>query len=322
MTENEIIIADGFSDEEYIAMLQSSIRYALISKPFTIRRIGNQSLEQAILNIFKGKLAEELFCGFCHENNIAIDRKTCETAFWKTDRRDFIMNGMEWDIKNNFIYHPGDVLTAYPYTHLPALIPNRRPGDQWDSRDEIKNPGVSHGVGFVFTFLKAADTRDEKAAPRFFNFRITPEQKEYIEALEAKHRGIPATHPPFSEEKFWETMADQGPLDFVSLNFRPHLVITGYAGNSGWNWFKNTGPGDTHFHYHDYLKKGWYAKNDRGSCNFLHDTLWTTITNATVPVGHLPSFLSLFPHLTVRIKKGRINSSPVATASAYPGGVA
>ncbi len=302
MSENEIIVVDQIPPADYDSLLKSCIRYALISKPFTIRRVGNQSLDQAILNIFKGKLAEALFRYFCEKNDIPADFDACSTPFWQVDNRDFILNGKEWDIKNNFIYHPGDVLTAYPYTHLPALIPNRKPGDQWDSRDEIKNPGLSHGTAYVFTFLKGASIKNGKRHNHFYDFRISAEQLQLIEKLEKRYNGKAPDAQPFTEEQFWNEMQKRGSLDFIELNYRPSLIITARADQSHWNLFKNTGPGDTNNNFQQYIKPYWYRKSGRGSINFMNRTFWTTLTNATCPVSVLPSFLSLFPQLRENIR--------------------
>ncbi|MFN2394764.1 MAG: hypothetical protein ABR597_03655 [Bacteroidales bacterium] len=306
MIENEIIIVDQIPPADYDALLNECIRYAMISKPFTIRRVANQSLAQAILNIFKGKLAEELFRYFCEKNDIPADFDGCTTPFWQTDNRDFILNDLEWDIKNNYIYHPGDVLTSYNYFDLPALIPNRKPGDQWDSRDEIKNPGLCKGTGYVFTFLKGASIENRKRQNHFYNFSISAEQMSLIEKLEKRYRGKSHFEQPFTEQQFWDEMKKRGSLDFIELNYRPNLVITARADQSHWYLFKNTGPGDAHNNFQQYLKPYWYRKSGRGSINFMKRTFWTTLTNATCPVSALPSFLSLFPQLRDNINCGRI----------------
>ena len=306
MLLTETIIIDQIPPADYNALLNTCIRYALISKPFTIRRVGNQSLDQAILNIFKGKLAEALFRYFCEKNDIPADFDACSTPFWEVDNRDFILNGKEWDIKNNFIYHSGDVFTAYPYTNLPALIPNRKPGDQWDSRNEIKNPGLSRGTAYVFTFLKGASIENGKRHNHFYDFRISAEQMSMLEKLEKRYQGKSVSAQPFTEEQFWAEMEKRGSLDFIELNYRPQLIITARADQSHWHLFKNTGPGDPDNNFQQYLKPYWYCKSGRGSINFMNRTFWTTLTNATCPVSALPSFLSLFPQLRENIRCGRV----------------
>jgi len=314
MNENEVILVDQLSNNEYDSLVSNCIKYAIISKPFTIRRIGNQSLEQAILNIFKGKIAEAIFQFFCNANNIFLDWDTCTTPFWQVDKRDFILNSNEWDIKNNFMYHSGNVLQNYRYIDLPCLIPNRfqtnngRSGDQWSTRNEIKNTGCGlTSVSYIFSFLKASDLdANGQRRNEFYTFNITQQQLAFIDGLEKRYDGLPKEQEPFTEEWFWQEMASRGSLNFIHLNFRPYLVITGYANNNSWTQFRDTGPFDRNNNWQTYLQPRWYTKTANGSCNFMNGTLWTTITNSTLPVSQLNSFLSLFPQLRTQINYGRI----------------
>lgn len=123
MIEREVIVLNSIPEAEHENLLEACVRYAIISLPFTTNRMGISSERQRILNIAKGKIAEALYWFFCKHNQIRPDFKSCATEFWDVYKRDFLLNGYEWDIKNNFIYHKGD----HPgnYVHLPALIPNR-----------------------------------------------------------------------------------------------------------------------------------------------------------------------------------------------------
>ena len=300
MQENEVIVVNGIPQVEYLSLIEECIKYALISKPFTIRRIGSQTLEQAILNIFKGKIAEALFKQFCFHNAITLDWETCTTPFWQIDRRDFILKQLEWDIKNNFIYHAGDLLQTYNYTDLPCLIPNKKAGDQWSTRNEIKNT-ISLGTSYLFSFLKSASLNNNKRGPDFYNFTISDQQLSFIDALENQYRGFPTDAEPFSEEWFWNEMRKRGSLDFIQLSFLPHLIITGYANINHWNLFKDTGPYDRFNNFQNYLNPRWYVKSNNGYPNFMNGTFWATISNSTVPVSSLPSFLSLYPNLRQNI---------------------
>lgn len=314
MEPNEIIVVDGIPNNAYDSLIDDCIKYALISKPFTIRRIDKQTLEMAILNIFKGKIAESLFQYFCNANNIILDWDSCTTPFWQVDKRDFILNNKEWDIKNNFLYHTGNELTNIQYTDLPCLIPNRfsprngRPGDQWHTRNEIKNIGnMITGVSYVFTFLKSQDLlANGQRSNEFFRFTITQEQLAFINNLENQYNGLPTDIEPYSEDWFWQQMMNRGSLDFIRLNYRPFLVITGYANSDHWNLFRDTGPFDRDNNWQTYLPPRWYTKTGSGSCNFMNGTLWTTITNATIPASYLPSFFSLFPQLRININCARL----------------
>jgi hypothetical protein len=314
MNENEVILVDQIPNNIYDSLIKDCIKYAIISKPFTIRRIRNQSLEQAILNIFKGKIAEALFQFFCNSNNINLDWNTCTTPFWQVDKRDFILNSNEWDIKNNFLYHRESVLQNHRYIDLPCLIPNRfqpsnnRSGDQWSTRNEIKNNGIGlTGVSYIFSFLKAADLDvNGQRGTEFYNFNITHEQIAFIGELERKYNGLPTQQEPFTEEWFWQEMVRRGSLDFIHLNFRPYLIITGYADNNSWTIFRDTGHFDSQNNWQTYLQTRWYTKTAKGSINFMNGTLWTTITNATAPTSQLNSFLSLSPQLRDQMNYGRL----------------
>jgi hypothetical protein len=309
MIENDVIIVDGFSNDEFDALTDACIRYAIISKPFTIRRIDRQSLQQAVLNIFKGKLAEALFRCFCEKNNIILDWVSPSTPFWKIDKRDFIYQQTEWDIKNNYIYHSHDILHPYHYTDLPALIPNRKQGDQWDKRLETKNPGICNSVGHIFTFIRGANIENGKRGNDFYTFEITREQLELIERAEKKYGGHPVAEEPFKEDRFWAEMKKRGGYNFIKINFRPFLIITAYATANHWHFFRDTGPLDISNHYQSAIQPQWYSRSPKGSVNFLNGTLWPTITNATAPIHKLPSFASLFPQLKDTIVYGKFKES-------------
>ena len=255
----------------------------------------------SILNIFKGKIAESIFRFFCINNNIEIDWETPSTPFWTIDKRDFITNSIEWDIKNNFIYHDGDELMNYNYSDLPVLIPNRRANDQWGTKNQIKNAGICLSTSYIFSFLKSASLQNGNRGADFMELNISQEQLNFIENLEIRYNGIPTHNEPFTEEWFWTEMANRGDLNFIQLRFRPHLIITAIANHNHWGLFRDTGPFDRANNFQTYIAPRWYTKTNSGSCNFMNGTLWTTITNSTLPVSNLPSFLSLFPHLNNNI---------------------
>jgi len=104
MSESEIIIVDGIPSNEYDQLINECVRYSIISLPFTVDRMSIPNEKQRALNIAKGKVAEALFKFFCNNNNLNPDFDTCTTPFWTVDKRDFILDSCEWDIKNNFIY--------------------------------------------------------------------------------------------------------------------------------------------------------------------------------------------------------------------------
>jgi hypothetical protein len=304
MFEKEVILLDHVPDDEYDRLLDSCVKYALLSFPFTVNRMSIDSIRQRILNIAKGKIAEALFWFFCKHNNICPDFKCCRTAFWETDKKDFILGEKEWDIKNNFIYH---ATTHFEnYIHLPALIPNRFDGDQWSKRFKTTIT-KSKGVNYLFTFLKNAGlNKFKERETEFLKLLINNDQERFLEGLYTRYKGKSQRKEPYTTEWFWQHMKEAGPQPYYYLMERPSLAITGFADKTLFYLFKDTGPGAP-FSYQEFIDPVWYTRSaTKGSINFLNSTLWTTIKNATCPVAELPSFLSLFPHLKQNIRFGRI----------------
>lgn len=306
MNENEVIIVNGIPNSSYDDLIKECVRYAIISLPFTVDRMSIPDEKYRALNIAKGKVAESLFQFFCEANDINPDFNSCSTEFWTVDKRDFILRDKEWDIKNNFIYASHELLEGN-YTDLPALVPNRRDGDQWSKRNQNVVAGTE-GVEFLFSFLKNATLTNGSRGNPFLEIVLTREQQDFLRELYTKYRGLPQLKEPFSEEWFWNEMNSRGGLNFYRLNSRPFLVITSYANSAHWNEFKNTGRFDRQNNFQTYVAPRWYVKTQKGSCNFLAGTMWTTITNSTIPISRLPSFLSLFPQLNNRIVFGEIKS--------------
>lgn len=303
MTENEVIIVDGFTENEYNSLIVDCVKYAILSLPFTVNRMSISDENQRILNIAKGKIAEALFQLFCIKNNIQIDFDSCTTPFWTVDKRDFILKKNEWDIKNNFIYHKKNGFQGN-YVDLPALVPNRFEGDQWFKRNENLIAG-NEGVSFLFTFLKNADLTNGRRGKEFLEIHINEKQENFIGELYLEYKGNPQSREPFTSQFFWDKMNQLGNDKYYTLHAKPSLIITGYADNTHWSLFKDTGPYDRYNNFQTYINPRWYTKSGKGSCNFLNGTLWTTITNSTIPIAELPSFLSLFPNLKGNLKAAK-----------------
>ncbi|KAA6340376.1 hypothetical protein EZS27_011751 [termite gut metagenome] len=307
MIENEVIIVNGIPDDNYQMLIEECVKYAIISLPFTVDRMSIPNAVKRALNITKGKVAEALFKYFCNSNNIHPDFDSCTTPFWTIDKKDFLLNDGEWDIKNNFLYHTNDLLQSYNYTNLPALIPNSFSGDQWSKRDEhIFN--TNHESNFLFTFLKNADLVNGNRGEEFLEIVLTNDQQSFINELYDKYEGRPQSCQPFFEQWFWDEMNKRGGHQYFEIHFKPCLIITAYANSNYWNLFKNTGRLDNANNFQTHLNPPWYIKTPKGSCNFLSGTLWTTTTNSTIPVSQLPSFLSLFPTLRNNINCAIIKS--------------
>ena len=305
MNENEVIVVDRIPQSIYDTLVEKAVLYSIISLPFTTDRMNIPDESRRALNIAKGKIAEYLFQYFCENNNILVDFKPCSTPFWTVDNKDFIMNNSEWDIKNNYIYHASDTLTNYNYIDLPALIPNRNSGDQWSKKDTILSKCVTNSE-VLFTFIKGADLNNNQRGKDFLEIILDSKQIKYLRILYAKYQGKPQNSAPFSKKIFWSVMKKLGGQLFHKIHYYPHLIITGYANNNYWYLFKNTGRFNRENNYQNHISPRWYTKSYSGSCNFLNGTFWTTITNATVPISLLPSFLSLYPNLNKSINFGRI----------------
>lgn len=312
MKENETIIVNGIPAADYDNLILECVKYSIISLPFTVDRIKIDNETRRVLNIAKGKIAEALFRYFCVKNNIFPDFKSCATPFWTTDRRDFILNRDEWDIKNNFIYHPGRLLPNSNYSDLPALVPNRYDGDQWSKRVSREFPETS-SVHFLFTFLQNAEPMDNKnRGKEFLEITLSEGQRQFLRELYGRYKGRPQPSRPFAENGFWTEMRERGNLSLYQLHFKPPLIITSYANSSHWPMFKDTGKSDPNNNFHSYLNPGWYDMYDTGALSFMSGTLWTKITNATCPVSLLPSFLSLYPHLRNKINCAEIKSEGIS----------
>ena len=280
MKEDEVIVVDGIGHADYDSLITDCVKYAIISLPFTVNRMDIPDFKKRAKNIDKGKIAEALFQLFCRANNINADFDACATPFWTVDNRDFLLNGYEWDIKNNFYYCSGDIYSG-KYTHFPALIPNRYDGDQWSKRDCCRHLGAN-GVKFLFSFLKGADLENDERGQEFLDINMSQDQLNLISKLHKYYNGQPQQKRPFSEDKFWKRFGN-GDTSLFSLHNRPSLVITAVAGEGDWDKFQNTDP-----------------------TKFLNGTICTKITNKTCPISQLPSFLSLYPHLREKIVLGHI----------------
>ena len=290
MNEDEVIVVDGIPDDAYRSIVEESLRYAILSLAFTVNRMALNSLKSRLINIAKGKIAEKLFFFFARRNAIPLDTTPCRTPFYQVDRRDFILNDLEWDIKNNFLFHSGDLLPDF-YTHLPALVPDRNSRDQWAKRYEKQIP-ASKGVAFLFTFMKLSDRRGN-SFPRFFDLELSKAQLDLLHRAHSKYRGKAQTKAPFREEVFWKEWQksnERKTIDFKINNF-PALIITAYATENEFNRFQP-------------------LPEDR---MFVNGALHTRIRNRSVPVKELPSFASLFPHLRENLQVAHFRDFPTVS---------
>lgn len=289
MKESEIIILNDIPSQIYYSIIKESAIYAVISLPFTVNRMRIDSLDRRIENITKGKIAEKLFKYYCEINSISADFKSTSTPFYKADKRDFLLHGYEWDIKNNFIHHDGNILVDFKYKDLPALIPDRHDKDQWAKREKLYF-NESKGVCFLFTFLKATDKNSRN---QFITINLSEDQQAFLWDLIKKYSGKEFTEEPFNPEWFWSKMKEyKNDIPSLQINDLPNLVITGYADMEIFDQFMVTNS-DNDQNFITYINPQWYQlvrKSDRQLIKFLNGTIWTRIPNATLPVSKLKPF--------------------------------
>lgn len=279
---------NGIATPTYNLLIEKAVRYALISVSFTYNRMDLRNLKQKIRNIAKGQIAELLFHCFCVENNIAVDFDSCSTPFFLPDKRDFLADHHEWDLKNNFLYHAEDIIApTINYTDLPALVPNSYDGDQWSKRDQ-RMMGDSLGVRFLFTYMKLREHRE--GFQNFFDINLSQDQQQLIADTYEKHRRNHISSEPFTSESFFDQL--QFDRNQLIINDHPHLVITGYADQRHWQLFENSG---------------------EEKQNYCGGLLYTRINNSLTQVKNLPSFLSLYPHLKEKIKCATLRNAVAGT---------
>jgi hypothetical protein len=290
MNASEVIIFDGVSPEIYQKIADKAVRYAMISLPFTFNRMVINDSERRIQNIAKGKIAELLFRYYCHVHQIPADFERCTTPFWSIDQRDFILAGKEWDIKNNFFHPKPGITLPECMTGFPALIPNHHAKDQWTKRNTTSF-NSSAGVGYVFTFMPLTKA-GSLTGNAFFEIILSDQTKAFINNLCKEYAGKKPTKQPFDETWFWEQAGIINDQSIAVLHDFPALYITGYVSSDQFYLFKNTGKDHVRSEYVNFNDRQWYVKDSK-KLNFMNGMLFTTITNATCPVGLLPAFADL-----------------------------
>ncbi len=282
MDASEIIIYKGGTSEDYDRILYEAVEYALISYPFTINRMGLAAMNQRIINIAKGKLAEGLLAAYALDHGLDMNFSSGSSPFWMRDLFDFSWKGYSWDVKNNFIYHAGETIPPEMYLKLPAIVPNRYEHDQWIQA------GKDAKKAFLFTYMRQAEAR--KAQP-IFSLYYSDGTKRFLRDLSTRYLDNLPTETPFTEDWFQHTMIEAGGKPEIVVHHRPSLVITGICMTRHRDHFADT-DGKNCFGYARYNKK-WYEVRPQGGLSFMNGVLETKIKNATCPVGFLPGFKSL-----------------------------
>lgn len=206
-------------------LLEQQVRYGIISIPFTYDRMHyNLDILRRVSNIIKGKIAEELFFLYAKSINLSIDSSSCQTPFYRTDKRDFLYNGLEWDIKNNFVLKEFEKINA---SCLPALVPE----DQWAKRT-IKKFTSSSGVGFCFTFMEKLGGGEPVSVS------LSSEQDAFLRELYRKYQGSEQSSQPYSENWFFDKF---GKITYKH-NFKHRILVAGYCIPDMHSMFKSCSP--------------------------------------------------------------------------------
>ncbi len=271
----------------YLQVVSESIRYALLSFPFTVNRMRLVNIQQRIGNIVKGKIAEGLLREYARQRGLPFDFEAGATPYFLPDRFDFSFGKYAFDLKNNFIYHQGDMLEPDAYMKLPALVPHRFEGDQWSKRDAVVQTGQGDELekAFLFSYLKQADQRN---APPFLRLFFNVKGTAFLEGIANDHKGIMPETAPYDADAQIALLKSRHAVPDFKLFAMPALVITGMATKNDWKLFGDTDGISEHAYYH-YTGK-WYEVRDDGGLAFCSGQIHTRIRNATCPVGFLPPF--------------------------------
>ena len=272
MESTELLVLDGIDSLQYDRIMREVISSSLLTFPFTYQQVELRQIKIKIEKLIKGKLAEALFKFFSEENHLPLNFEACETSYNQPKKRDFIYENIEFYLINNYLYHPNQLLKPQDYLELPALLPNKHQFDFWSQRDQCKFAESKH-VGFVFTFLKNADSFGPKK--QFFEFDITLAQIKFLQELRQSYGNTKVPIKPFDEHFFWEEFLNRGgPFEF-NFNHKPYLVIGAVASAKQWLKFQDMGN-----------QPRTYGKQ----------VLKTVIPNMAARLRDLPSFYSILPH--------------------------
>ncbi len=282
MDNAETLVMDKLDSLQYDRIMREVISTSLLSFPFTYQQVELRQIKLKIEKLIKGKFVDGLFKIFCEANHLPVAFDACETGYHTPKKRDFLFDKIEFDLINNYVYHPNQLLDAGTYLELPALIPNKHQWDYWARRNHCKFAG-SRNVGFVFTFLKNDDNYGNRK--QFFEFDISIAQIKFLQELRQSYGNTKVPTKPFDEGFFWEEFLNRGgPFEF-SFNHKPILVIGPVASGNQWQLFEDLG---------------------KQPHTFGKQVLKTIISNMACKWRELPSFYSILPTLQQEIKLGSL----------------
>ena len=229
----DIIVFDNFSEKEYDDAIKQAVSYGILSVPYTYDRfhLGNsiRGIRERIRRIAKGKLAEKLFELYCNVNGVPISKKETETPFWRYDKKDFEINGVKFDLKNNFLTKGNGIVTD-EVLDFPALIPV----------DQYKE-----NTGYIFSFMKGRDA---------FELNLSDDVIYEISQYNNGCCGKELDHKPEYfinvRQYYLDMFAKYGRQKVVDIRYYPEMIICGlkYPNDTIRNLFK-VAPEKTVFQY-------------------------------------------------------------------------
>lgn len=259
--------------DEFELIANNAFKYAIISSPFTINRMGLDELNKRIANIIKGKIAENLLEEFFNNQKISVDFNSCQTPYYQIDRRDFLWRDFEWDLKNNFITYSELALDGQTIGKLPCLIPNIKAGDQWDRRNKLYFDSLK-GSAYLFSFM-IGKLVNGPLENELVKVNLSKDQTQWLSSLNEKFSGKSFKNEPLNQDDFWKTWNE---IDIPELHqsfevgFNSPIYFTAIANAADWPSFK--------------LKKPQ---------SFVKGLFKTRIDNMGVEVEKLRSLSSIIP---------------------------
>jgi len=266
MSASKFILLNKIPQSVQDDACRQALEYALFSLPFTVNRMAIDDINKRLENIVKGKIAEQIMLDFLIHHAFQLDIKSCETPYYLPDKRDFLLDNYEWDIKNNFL-NIDDLSQINDMKQLPALIPNRFDGDQWSKRLKLQFENKKSLI-CIFTFMPNKTANGAK----LFNINLNSDQEKLLKQNLEMWAGSKPTSPPFEESDLRKLFTTkQSITESIRRNTDFQILITAIAGANQWKLFENKPPS-----------------------SFVSGIIKTRITNQFCEVGKLPSFYELF----------------------------
>lgn len=263
-----ILISKRIPHHDYDRILRKSVHYAVLSYPFTQQRVEWRLIKNKIHRIAKGHFARSLFRYLAEQSDWPLQFRGSH-HFFQAKLYDFEALDLEWHIIHQFIHHPPHQLAAEKYAALPALIPNRYPGDLWDRRNLVYRETMKASA-FIFTFMRENEVYRRHHS--FFDFSLMPDHILFLKELRNAYGNERIKDQPFEQQWFWDEMDQRGGPIGLTVYRRPPLVLSGMASTRQFPLFAAE-----HAKFQDYE----------------NGTLYSLIPNFQCEIKQLPSFYEL-----------------------------